>query len=149
MLSNKFAITGDTFFNPVHFEDFSRFAFWTFNKSFLLKLEDKMPSTPVKDLARCLDLLKENFTPYIITEDETDEELLFCIRKLDYLKADPKFIRMFSLDEQNRAAILQALENQTKTLPRQNNSPKLVNENQIGIIPEQLSFLEVLKPMNG
>jgi len=137
LLSNKFAITVDTFFNPVHFEDFSQFVFWTFNKSFLLKLEDKMQFIPAKDLLRCLELLKENFAPYIINEDETDEELLFCIRKLDYLKADPKFARMFSLDEENRKKILQGLENRVKTFNPQSNNL------------EPLSFMEVLTPVNG
>lgn len=148
LLSNKMAITIDNFFNTVHFENIVRFVFWTFNKSFLLKLEDKVQSLTDKDLFRCAELLEENLDPYTIDEDETDEELLFCDLKLKYLRTDQAYSRMFSLDQQNRAAVLLAIKNQIALLPSsvlQDSRSEPANNGTS--IP--LPFLEIVKPING
>ena len=37
-LTTKFTITEDSFWNINYFEDLTKYVFWTFNKSFLLKI---------------------------------------------------------------------------------------------------------------
>ncbi len=111
LLTTNISLTEDSFWNTNYFEDLTKFVFWTFNKSFLLKIIEKADSLKLSVLDRCLKLLKENFVPYGKEPDEsTDEELLFCFRKNGNLKRDAKFDQMYRLDEENRTAILFAVE---------------------------------------
>ena len=64
LLSDTLELTRDNFWNTHYFEDISRFIFWTFNKSFLLALEEKITSLPLITVSRCIQLLKENSEPY-------------------------------------------------------------------------------------
>ena len=64
LLSNPFTLTVESFWNTNYFEDLARYVFWTFNKSFLLKLTEKIEILKLPVLKRCAELLKENFTPY-------------------------------------------------------------------------------------
>jgi hypothetical protein len=41
-LTTKFTITEDSFWNINYFEDLTKYVFWTFNKSFLLKITANM-----------------------------------------------------------------------------------------------------------
>ncbi len=58
LLSNKMAVTIDSFFNTVHFENIVRLVCGTCKKSCRLKLEDKIPSLTEKDLFGCAGLLE-------------------------------------------------------------------------------------------
>lgn len=60
LLSNSIPITKDTFWNTNYFEDLTRYVFWTFNKSFLLKLIDTIDTLIPTTLQRCADLLRQN-----------------------------------------------------------------------------------------
>ncbi len=42
LLSNHITLTDDSFWNTNYFEDLTRYVFWTFNKSFLMKLTEKI-----------------------------------------------------------------------------------------------------------
>ncbi len=117
LLSNHISLTDDSFWNINYFEDLTRYVFWTFNKSFLLKLTEKIESIKLLILKRCADLLHENFIPYNeAIQEEPDEELQWCFVKNAFLKKEAKFSKMYILDEQNRSAIL---EQQRKLVLRQ------------------------------
>jgi len=110
LLSNSIPITKDTFWNTNYFEDMTRYVFWTFNKSFLLKLIDTIDTLIPTTLQRCADLLRQNFTPYDDKlEEQADEELYWCLVKNGWLKKDSKFKKMYSLDIENRTTLLQIL----------------------------------------
>lgn len=44
LLSTNTPITDDSFWNINYFEDLAKYVFWTFNKSFLLKVTNKIES---------------------------------------------------------------------------------------------------------
>jgi hypothetical protein len=99
LLSNNIELTDDSFWNTNYFEDLTKYVFWTFNKSFLLKLTEKIESLRLPVLARCSELLKENFIPYSEPLlNNTDEELQWCYVKNGKLKNDPKFSQMYLLE---------------------------------------------------
>ncbi len=103
LLSNTITLNKETFWNTNYFEDLSRYVFWTFNKSFLLTLQERISTLPLPTLNRCIYLLNENFTPYDATVKESfDEELQWCLVKNGHLKQDPKFSQMYELDKNNR-----------------------------------------------
>lgn len=154
LLSNPFSLTEDSFWNTNYFEDLTRYVFWTFNKSFLLKLVEKVETLKIPVLKRCAELLQENFTPYAEPLDNhPDEELKWCYVKNGYLKKDLKFSQMYLLDEQNRTAILQAVEKMiaesSKPLPQTANieKPAILDDTQPA--SKTILFLEVLKPINS
>ncbi len=155
LLSNQIALTEDSFWNTNYFEDLTRYVFWTFNKSFLLKLTEKAETLKLPVLKRCAELLQENFTPYTEpVDDHSDEELKWCYVKNENLKKDPKFSQMYLLDEQNRTAILQAVERRIVEFGKSMLQPTAVEEQ---VIPEDAvppaakspTFLEMLEPING
>jgi hypothetical protein len=106
----KFTITEDSFWNINYFEDLTKYVFWTFNKSFLLKVTDRIELLTLTVLKRCQELLQENGAAYngelLISADEEPE---WCLVKNENLKKDPKFSQMYRLDEQNRSTILKAV----------------------------------------
>ena len=59
LLSTPFTITEESFWNINHFEDLAKYVFWTFNKSFLLKILDRVESQRLPVLLRCRELLAE------------------------------------------------------------------------------------------
>lgn len=95
------------------------------------------------------------FTPYAEpVGDHPDEELKWCYTKNENLKKDPKFSQMYLLDEQNRRAILQAVEKRIAELGKPLLQTAVVEEPAVledATLPaaKPLSFLEVLEPMNG
>ena len=86
-------------------------------------------------------------------DDSTDEELLFCFRKNANLKRDPKFAQMYQLDEQNRTAILLTVEKRIneilKTQTTLETQKSSMADTEIQTKADTVSFLEVLKPING
>ena len=86
-------------------------------------------------------------------DDSTDEELLFCFRKNANLKRDPKFAQMYQLDEQNRTAILLTVEKRIneilKTQTTLETQKPSMADTEIQTKADTVSFLEVLKPING
>jgi hypothetical protein len=155
LLSNPLALTEDSFWNTNYFEDLTRYVFWTFNKSFLLKLTEKIETLKLPVLKRCAELLLQNSIPYAEPlHDHPDEELKWCYVKNENLKKDPKFSQVYLLDGQNRTAILNAVEERIAEFPKPLLQPLLVEE---PAVPEDgtlsasktILFLEVLKPNNG
>ena len=110
LLSNEITITKETFWNPNHFEDITRYVFWTFNKSFLFILIENVDLLTLPTANRCALLLRENFTPYSVDlEKSSDEELRWCVVQNKHLIEDPNFEQMYALDKENRSALLDAL----------------------------------------
>jgi hypothetical protein len=97
----------ESFRNSNLFEDIARYVFWTFNESYRLQLKEHLSNFSDVELQRCQNLLNKNYIPYEdIGEDNPDEELVWCMVKNSYLRADPKFELMYQKDQQNRQAIL-------------------------------------------
>ncbi len=98
-------------------------------------------------------MLKESFTPHTEQlDDHPDEELKWCYVKNENLKKDPKFSQMYLLDEQNRTAILYAVEKRIAEFPMPLLQPPLVEEPALSEDETQpaaktILFLEVLKPI--
>ena len=154
LLSSNIILSVDHFWNINYFEDLTRYVFWTFNNSFLLKITEKIDSLKLPVLMHCLKLLKENFVPYGNEIDDADEELQFCYRKNKNLKKDSKFVRMYILDEQNRTSILNAVEKRINEFPRPSlhagaNEQPPISESETKPASNTVLFLEVLRPMNG
>ena len=155
LLSNHITLTEDSFWNTNYFEDVTRFVFWTFNENFLLKLIEKVESLKIPVLKRCAELLKENFIPYNeAIHEESDEELQWCFVKNTFLKKEAKFSKMYMLDEQNRSAILHAVEKRIAEF--QKSLPLIVTIDESIEIKDETQpatkanlFLEMLKPING
>ncbi len=155
LLSNPLTVTVDSFWNTNYLEDLTRYVFWTFNKSFLLKLSEKIETLKLPVLKRCTELLLENPIPYAEPSyDHPDEELKWCYVKNGHLKKDPKFSQMYLLDQQNRTAILNAVEKRIAEFPKPLLQPLSVEK---PVVPEDetqpatktILFLEVLNPING
>ena len=152
LLSTHTLITDDSFWNINYFEDLAKYIFWTFNKSFLLKVTDKVESLKLPVLQRCLELLQENFTPYSETSSSNlDEELEWCYVKNENLKKDPKFSQMYLLDEQNRTVIQRAIEKRISEFPKITVINQTIEEllEEIPGTSHITLFLEVLRPMHG
>jgi hypothetical protein len=151
LLSNNFEITDDSFLNTSHFENVSRYIFFTFNKSFLIKLIEKIESLQLSVLKRSAELLHEIPIPFNNTSEEIfDEELKWCIIKNNNLKKDHRFKKMYTLDAENRLAILTALEKRIENIEKSDETKQInINEGKEKPIDKTLSFQEVLRPMNG
>ena len=110
LLSNPIPITRTSFWNPNHFEDMVKYAFWTFNQSFRLVLLEEMDTLNQAVIRRCVQLMEQHVKPYDESLDGTsDEELQWCFVKNGFLQKDPKFEQMYALDQENRATIKEAL----------------------------------------
>ncbi len=143
LLSNDITINKDTFWNPNYFEDLTKYVFWTFNKSFLQSLLRIINTSDSPTLNRCRELLEENFIPYgSPTQEIVDEELRWCQVKNAKLKVDDKFQLMYSLDLENRTAILKALKEKGALADENKNEPQLPAET------EKISttFLDIIRP---
>jgi hypothetical protein len=150
LLSTTIEINRDNFWNTHYFEDITRHIFWTFNKSFLLILTEKMETLDQVVIVRCLELLKQHFTAYHKDSlgENPDQEVQWCMTKNEYLLKDEKYRKMYAVDEQNRTALLEALQKRNIVLNSLANGKKDPAELVIlkGIHP---SFLETLHPING
>ena len=157
LLSSPMTVTEESFWNTTHFEDLAKYVFWTFNKSFLLKLLDRVENESPAILARFQDLLLENPVPYREpVPSNADEELRFCYMKNRNLQKDAKFQLMYSLDEQNRKVFLNAVEKKIarsvlapfigEAVPPPPPSTHDVEKPKDGPI---LDFLKLVRPMNG
>lgn len=153
LLSSSFDISRDNFWNTHYFEDITRFTFWTFNKSFLLILTEKLQKLTPTNINRCHELLSNNFVPYndSPTDDDPDEELAWCIIKNGYLLKDEKFKKLYALDKQNRIALLEELSKRNDLINRWAGEKKESMEvTDPPLIKEHiLSFMEILNPTNG
>ncbi|HEX8356875.1 MAG TPA: hypothetical protein VF610_05680 [Segetibacter sp.] len=127
----------------------SRYVFWTFNKSFLQTILRTIPGLNLPTLHRCRELLEENFTPFHLPEQETgDEELWWCQVKNAKLKNDNKFQHMYSLDEENRTAILKTLKE--KVAPADEEEEKLQRyiDHTIDTEKNSTTFLDIIRTVN-
>lgn len=144
LLSNPYTITADSFWNINYFEDITKYIFWTFNKSFRLKLIEKIPVLSATVLHRSLQLLTEHHIPYNPAKLlDADEELQWCFVKDKSLRESKKYEDVYRLDQENRDAIRLVLEERllVPTLPEKDD---LVQE-----VHSALSFVDMIVPTNG
>jgi hypothetical protein len=150
LLSNSISITKDNFWNTNYFEDLTKYVFWTFNKSFRLTLIDNIELLNFSTITRCQHLLEGNFEPYDTKlEQQTDEEVQWCLVKNEHIKKDDKFKQMYLLDKENRTEILKALTEKVASLKTVQNIAKPVEEEITAIEAKAKSFLDLLKPINN
>lgn len=150
LLSNTITLNKDTFWNTNFFEDLTRYVFWTFNKSFLLTLQERINTLSLPTLNRCIYLLQENFTPYDTTiEESVDEELQWCLVKNGHLENDPKFNQMYLLDKENRTALFNALKEKITSFETKEDIPKIITEETAANEVKTVLFVEMLKPINN
>ncbi len=149
LLSNTITLNKDTFWNTNYFEDLTKYVFWTFNKSFLLTLQEKINTLPLPTLNRCIHLLNENFTPYDSTiEGSVDEELQWCLVKNGHLKQDPKFSQMYELDKGNRTTLLQTLTDKIASLQTPEKEAQLLPPEITTEEDKTTLFVDMLTPTN-
>jgi hypothetical protein len=111
LISTPITIEEESFWNTNHFEDLAKYVFWTFNKSFLLKLLANVEGQKSPLLLRCRELLLENPVAYNEPPPaDADDELLFCYRKHKSMKKYEYYTAVQVLDEQNRKEFLGAVE---------------------------------------
>ncbi len=153
LLSDYVPIEGKTFFRLLYFEDYAKYVFWTFNDNFITDLSRYVLSIDDDNVDSCIKILRL----YSVAYDEKlntgiDEELSYCYRKIASLKKGKKFDRMFALDQQNRKIVLELLENRLPGNEKgEENKNGLSSEepNPLNHPPEEISFLEILIPLNG
>jgi hypothetical protein len=160
LLSNKFTITEETFWNLNYFKDYVQYVYWTFNETFLEKITEGVNLKSLTVLSRFRDLLLKFPNPYLEPEPEdADDELRYSYLKKRSLANDKKnrFDLMFSLDRQNRQAFLLAVEKRISDLtqsapiseaPSSGSFPDEVHTT-IPTARQEINFLDVLRPMNG
>ena len=111
LISTPITIEEESFWNTNHFEDLAKYVFWTFNRSFLLKLLANVEAQKSPLLLRCRELLLENPVAYNEPPPaDADDELLFCYRKHNSMKKYEYYAEVQALDEQNRKEFLGAVE---------------------------------------
>ena len=151
LLSTNLNLNRDNFWNIHYFEEITRYLFWTFNKSFLLILTEKIETLSLPTLNRCIELLNTNFVPYdsSINDSSNDQEIIWCKVKNENLKGNPKFSNIFTLDKENRTILLEVLIKRMGVLLNLANEKKeILTENTLnGTIP--IAFFDMLRPMNG
>lgn len=86
--------------------------------------------------------------------ENADEEVQFCYLKNGNLKKDPKFSQMYLLDQQNRTAILEAIEKRIAEFQKPLPQPAIFNEvavknSETHPTNHTVTFLDVLRPLNG
>jgi hypothetical protein len=155
LLTTPIAITEDSFWNINHFEDLAKFVFWTFNKSFLLKIIGRVEGQKLPVLLRCRDLLVEYPVAYAEPAPaDADQELLFCYVKSAHMKTQSRFAQLYELDGQNRRDFLAAVEKRIADFPAAlpqaaGNSVALPPAADSETTAEAIIFLEMLRPMDG
>jgi hypothetical protein len=158
LLSNPINITEDSFWKGSHFENLVKYVFWTFNRSFLLMLTEKMELLRLPVLQRCQEMLTANPTAYQEPiSANADKELQWCYVKNIQLKKSEEFALMYTLDEENRTVLLSAIEKRIAEFPEPLNNPPFSEkpdpppaaDTDPQAAPKMIIFLEVLRPMNG
>ena len=159
LLSNKYAITEETFWNLNYFKDYTQYVYWTFNEAFLEKITGSVKLKSLSVLSRFRDLLQKAPVPYNEPEpEEADDELSYSYRKKRSMAKDKKraFDLMFSLDRQNRQAFLLAVEKRmselTQAVPKAElSSPVPFSDEAAATMPatSEINFLDVLRPIDG
>ena len=154
LLRDSFPMTVSSFWNINHFEKFATSVFWTFNKSFLLKLLDQMGIQKLMVLNRCRELLNNNPVAYPEPmPEDADDELQVCYLKNSNLKKDARFRSIYTLDQQNRKLILKAVESRIAALspapPIMSLSHSAGNPPATAAPQPSISFLNLVRPMNG
>ena len=153
LLSDYVPIEAKTFFRLLYFEDYARYVFWTFNDNFIIDLSRNVLLINEADINSCIEVLRiypDAFNERLNTG--LDDEISFCFRKVASLKKDRKFDQMFALDLQNRKTVLELLEKRLA-------GNEMQEENKNGLFleesppenyhPREISFLEMLIPLNG
>jgi hypothetical protein len=158
LISTPITIKEESFWNTNHFEDLAKYVFWTFNKSFLLKLLAKVEGQKLPLLLRCRELLLEHLVAYSEPPPAyADDQLIFCYRKHNCMKKYEYYAAVQALDEQNRREFLGAVEKRIAVLinplqPTAGIQPadalETATESQT-IHPPVPVFLEMLRPMDG
>jgi len=153
LLTSSFPFSLEAFKNINLFEDIARYVFWTFNKSFLIQLNDFLMTLSVAELKRIQNILAENFTPYEgMVENEWDEELIWCVKKNHNLKKDQKFSMMYEKDSANREEVVSILNNcilEKENESMKNGHQRIPHKAKEGISPSRVSFLEMLVPIDS
>ena len=151
LLSDFVPIEAKTFFRLLYFEDYAKYAFWTFNDNFIIDLSRNMLLINDDDTISCVEILRT----YTHAFDEklntgVDEEISYCYRKFASLRKDKRFEQMFVLDLHNRKVVLDLLENRIQEIENQNEkeSPSIEPET-TNHKPAEISFLDMLNPING
>ena len=151
LLSDFVPIEAKTFFRLLYFEDYVKYAFWTFNDNFILDLSRNILLLNDDNIISCVEILK--IYPHAFDEKlntGVDEEISFCYRKFDSLRKDKRFDQMFGLDLHNRKIILDMLGKRIEEIKKENEkelpstAPGSTNHQ-----PAEISFLEMLNPTNG
>ena len=94
---------------------------------------------------------------YSVAYDEklntgVDEELSYCYLKIASLRKDKKFDQMFALDLQNRKTVMELLEKRLVANEKgeeNKNGLSSIEPDPVNHQPEEISFLEMLIPING
>jgi hypothetical protein len=154
LLRESYPIGVKSFWNINHFEKFAKSVFWTFNKSFLLKLIDQVDKEKPLVLHRCRELLQEYPVAYPDPmPEDADDELQVCYLKNASLKENTKFHPLYALDEQNRKTFLEAVERRIAALspsPSPSSDSAAIDDPPVKPEPpEPISFLSLVRPMNG
>lgn len=151
LLSDYVPIEAKTFFRLLYFEDYAKYAFWTFNDNFILDLSRNMLLINDDDIISCVEILRTY--PYAFDEKlntGVDEEISYCYRKVDSLRIDKKFDQMFVLDLHNRKVVLDLLEKRIEEIKKEHErelpsiEPESANHK-----PADISFLDMVTPING
>ena len=152
LLSNQIVLNRENFWNLHYFEDIVRFIFWTFNKSFLLILKQKIETLDTITAGRCIQLLQQHTEPYTLSFIyEADEELYWCTVKNAHLKNDSKFDKMYQLDKVNRHLLLEALlkeVNENKIIADEKKKEEMVSP-VLTLPTKESTFIDILEPING
>jgi hypothetical protein len=153
LLSDYVPIEAKTFFRMLYFEEYAKYAFWTFNGNFIMELSHNLIHIDNDNIELCIEVLKR----YPIAYDQKlntglDQEVSYCFRKVASLRNDKEFDLMFSLDLQNRKAVLELLVKRLvaneKGKYNTGELPETEPEPQNNEAPE-ISFLEMLIPISG
>lgn len=140
LLSSVPSFSLDNFRNTNLLVDMVRFVYWTFNEAFLIRLEEYLCSFSINELSGIHHLLEAYPKPFIcISDNEMDEELIWCSAKNQSLQKDIKFNALFEKDNYNRQACI-------KHIRRLINSKTKTNLDLIGedALVVEISFADML-----
>jgi hypothetical protein len=153
LLSDYVPIEAKTFFRLLYFEDYAKYAFWSFNDNFIIDLSRHVLSVDEDSIELCIKILRL----YSMAYDEklntgVDEELSYCYLKIASLRKDKKFDQMFVLDLQNRKTVLELPEKRLVANEKgeeNKNGLSPIEPDPVNHQPEEISFLEMLTPITG
>ncbi|MEO8823792.1 MAG: hypothetical protein ABI366_09470, partial [Ginsengibacter sp.] len=155
LLSDYVPIEAKTFFRLLYFEDYAKYAFWTFNDNFINDLSGNILLTNDDNIISCVEILRT----YPNAFDEKlntgmDEEISYCYRKVDSLRIDKKFDQMFVLDLHNRKVVLDLLEKRMEEIEtgdenQQEKKLSLEIAETSNHAPSKVPFLDMVTPLKG